>query len=187
MPELSIRSYLSQTEIIHAEAGQPVMPPLVRVVVGAVIATPYPGALPGDLGPLAEIGAELGTELTRRALGLMRLIGGPGTDPQGYGKAALIGTNGELELGAAILHPRFGASVRALIPGATEIMPSTQKRGQPGTSIDIPLHGLSDMWSFDHFDAATFVAPDAPLPDEGLILIALASGGRPRARTRPVT
>jgi hypothetical protein len=51
-----------------------------------------------------------------------------------------------------------------------------------GTSIDVPLGHKDDVWSFDHFDTMTVVVPDAPRPDEIVVVIAVADGGRPHAR-----
>jgi len=84
-----------------------------------------------------------------------------------------------------LLHPRLGKAVRACLPGASSIMPSVTKRGPPGACVDIPLHGVTDMWSFDHFDTVSLCIPDSPAPDELLIAIALAEHGRPLARVRP--
>lgn len=47
---------------------------------------------------------------------------------------------------------------------------------------DPPGHE-DDAWSFDHFDAMSVMVADAPRPDEPLMAIALADGGRPVPRT----
>lgn len=136
------------------------------------------------LDALYDEGAALGADLTTQAL---CALGGAPSAIQSYGKAALVGTALPLECGAALLHPRFGKAVRAALPWATTIMPSVTKRGAAGSCIDIPLHGVADMWSFDHFDAVSLCVPDSPAPDEVLIAVALAERGRPLARTRPDT
>ncbi len=41
-----------------------------------------------------------------------------------------------------------------------------------------------DIWSFDEMDAIDVCIPDAPQPDEIVVSVALAVGGRPFARTR---
>jgi hypothetical protein len=96
-----------------------------------------------------------------------------------------VGTGVPLEYGAALLHPRLGKAVRECLPGATTIMPSVTKRGAAGACLDIPTHGIADMWSFDHFDTVSLSVPDSPEPDEVLVAIALAERGRPLARVRP--
>ena len=58
---------------------------------------------------------------------------------QSYGKAALVGENGELEHAAAILHPRLGKPLRAAVEKGAALVPSNKKRGGMGHPIDVPL------------------------------------------------
>ena len=51
-----------------------------------------------------------------------------------YGKGAIVGSKGELEHAAALLHPSFGNPFREAIGGGKAIIPSAKKRGGPGTS-----------------------------------------------------
>ena len=164
-----------------AELGVAVTPPHRQVVAAAVLNV---GAAQAEavLEPLYELGAELGSLLTRRAIAA---LGTAPADIQSYGKAALLGTNVALECGAALLHPRLGKAVRACLPAANTIMPSVTRRGAPGACVDIPLHGVADMWSLDHFDAVSLSVADAPAPDEIVIAVALADRGRPMARVKP--
>jgi Amino acid synthesis len=164
-----------------AELGVPVVPPHRQAVGAAVLKMADEGA-DGALEALYAMGGELGALLTGRAL---QALGCTPGDIQGYGKGALVGTGVPLEYGAALLHPRLGKAVRQCLPGATTIMPSVTKRGAAGACLDIPTHGIADMWSFDHFDTVSLSVPDSPEPDEVLIAIALAEHGRPLARVRP--
>ncbi|WP_321943624.1 amino acid synthesis family protein [Paraburkholderia tropica] len=161
-----------------AELGEPVTPAHRQVVAAAVLKPVVPDGA-GDLEALYATGADLGLILTGRAL---HALGCPGEQIQGYGKAALVGTGVPLEWGAALLHPRLGNAVRSCLPGASSIMPSVTKRGPVGACVDIPLHSVTDMWSFDHFDTVTLCLADSPAPDELLLAIALAERGRPLAR-----
>lgn len=165
-----------------SELGTTLTPSHRQVVAAAVLKV---GSASPDhaLLTLADMGGELGTRLVQRALQALEV---PPEDIQCYGKAALMGTGVPLEYGAALLHPRLGRAVRACLPGANTIMPSVAKRGAPGASIDIPLHGVTDMWSFDHFDTVSLTVADAPAPDEIVVAVALADRGRPLARIRPV-
>lgn len=163
------------------ELGVPVAPPCRQAIAAAVL-KPTEIHIAGDLDALYPVGAELGRMLTERAL---LALGCVPAEIQGYGKAALVGTGVPLEWGAALLHPRLGKAVRECLSGATSIMPSVTKRGAPGACVDIPLHGVADMWSFDHFDAVSLSVPESPAADELLIAVALADHGRPLARVRP--
>lgn len=164
-----------------AELGTVVTLPHRQVVVAAVL-RPSDLDVAGDLEVLYATGAQLGQMLTSRAL---LALGCAGEDIEGYGKAALVGTGVPLEWGAALLHPRLGKAVRGCLPGASSIMPSVTKRGPAGACVDIPLHNVTDMWSFDHFDTISLCVPDSPAPDELLVAVALAERGRPLARVRP--
>ena len=104
-----------------------------------------------------------------------------------YGKAAIIGTDGEIEHTAAILHPRFGAPVRAAVGKGDDIIPGTKKVGGPGSVAVIPLTNKNSIWEFDDMDSTEITIPDAPHADEIVVIVALAIGGRPLARTKADT
>jgi hypothetical protein len=99
-----------------------------------------------------------------------------------YGKAAIVGLDGELEHAAALLHPCFGAPVRDAVDHGHAIIPSTKKVAGAGASITLPITNKDDIWSFDEMDAAEISIPDAPRPDEVVVVLALATGSRPLAR-----
>jgi Amino acid synthesis len=54
--------------------------------------------------------------------------------------------------------------------------------------LDVPLGHKDDSWSFPHFDTITVSVADAPRPDEILVVMAIADGGRLRNRcsTEPI-
>ena len=107
-------------------------------------------------------------------------------DIRGYGKGAIVGTDGELEHTAAVLHPRFGASVRAAIGGGADIIPGTKKVAGPGASITMPIGNKDDRWEFDDMDSAEIMIGDAPRANEMVIAIVYSVGGRPHARVTKV-
>ncbi|ETW94857.1 MAG: hypothetical protein ETSY2_49025 [Candidatus Entotheonella gemina] len=57
---------------------------------------------------------------------------------QSYGKAALVGSAGELEHAAAILHPKLGKPFRQAVGSGAAIIPSAKKRGGPGGPLTCP-------------------------------------------------
>ena len=97
-------------------------------------------------------------------------------------RGAIVGVSGDLEHGHALLHPRLGKAMRDPIGGGQALIPSAAKVGAAGAMLDIPLGHKDDAWSFDHFDAMSVSVADAPRPDELLMAIALADGGRPVPR-----
>ncbi len=174
MPQ--IRKIVVQQETILAGAGPALPRPIVRVVGLAVIANPFAGRYVADLSPLFEIGREIGERL---AAEMVARLGGPAVS---YGKAALVGVAGEMEHGGACIHPMLGKPMRTAIGGGAAVIPSNVKIAAPGASLDVPLGHKDDAWSFDHFDTITIMVADAPRPDEIVVALAFADGGRPDPR-----
>jgi hypothetical protein len=174
-----VRKIVLFEEEVLTEGGAAVSPPLRRVVAGAVFRNPLAGSPVGtDLAPLVELSVELGELLTRRAL---ERLGDPG-DLRAYGKAALVGTDGDLEHGAALLHPRIGMVMRATIRRGRVVIPGNAKVAAAGTPIDMVLGPIDDGWDLDAIDTMPVTVPDAPRPDEIVLLVGYATGPRPHAR-----
>jgi hypothetical protein len=175
---LQIRRLLLIRDTIHHEGGQPALKPVTRAAACAVIANPLAGRSQDDLSALLPLGEELGRLLVREAQGALP---GPAV---GYGKAAIVGANGEIEHAAALCHPRMGKPMREAIGGGKAIIPSNVKVAAPGAEIDVPLSDKDDVWNFDLIDTITVSVPGAPRPDEVVVIVALADGGRPRPRVQ---
>ncbi len=105
-----IRKIVTLVEEIRSEMGRAVDPPTRRAAAIAVIENPFAGRYVEDLSDLMAIGSELGGVLTARAVAALGIAG---DKAESYGKAALVGEDGELEHAAAILHPSMGGPVRA--------------------------------------------------------------------------
>ena len=174
---MEIRQLAVLVSDLAREAGCEITPPIRRVVSAAVITNPFAGKYVEDLAQLIEIGAELSELLAQRAVAAFE-----GAPVHSYGKAAIVGTDGELEHAAAILHPNFGQPLRDAVGGGKSIIPSAKKRGAPGTTIDIPLHHKDAAFVRSHFDAIEFRIGDAPFANEILVALAISSGGRPLPR-----
>jgi hypothetical protein len=177
MTQLDIRRLYSVSEEVLKEGDRAVQHPVQRVAVAAVIANPFAGKYVEDLALLIGFGEELGELLTTRAAALLGE-----NAPQSFGKAAIVGLRGELEHAAAILHPKFGAPMRAALGGGAAIIPSAKKLGGPGDAIDVPLHYKDAAFVRSHFDAIEVRVPAAPRDDEIVVIAAVSVGGRPFAR-----
>ena len=179
-----IRLVAVRVEETHREMGREVSPPARKAVAVAVIANPFAGRFEADLGLLTEIGAELGGLLGRRCVEAL------GIEPeaaQSYGKAAMVGEDGEWEHAAAILHPKLGAPLREAVGGGAALVPSSKKMGGPGQSLDVPLGHKDAAYVRSHFDAVEIRLPDAPRAGEILVAVAVADGGRPLPRVGGLT
>jgi len=179
-----IRKIVTFVEETRIEGGKPVDPPTRRAAAVAVIRNPYAGTFVEDLTPLAEVGEELGRLLTERAVAALG-IAGPSVES--YGKAALVGADGELEHAAAILHPKLGAPVRKALGKGASIIPSSKKRGGPGAPLDVPLGHKDAAFVRSHFDGMEVRIADAPRADEILVAIAVTDSGRPHPRVGGLT
>ena len=179
MSDIVIRKIVTIVEETRTEIGEPVDPPTRQCAAVAVIANPYAGRYSKELPLLEAAGAELGDTLGRLA---MKALGVTADEVESFGKAAIIGENGEKEHGAAVMHPTMGKPLRSLVGPAPSIIPSAKKIGGPGTTIDCPLHHKQDIWTFSHFDAMEVSLADAPRADEIVVIIAITDSGRPLHR-----
>lgn len=157
--------------------------PIDRVVAYAVIKNPFAGQFVQDLSPLFDIGGLLGDQLMGEAVSMLKRA------PVSYGKAAIVGVEGDLEHGGATIHPKLGKPMRAAVGGGKALICSNAKVAGVGVAIDIPLGHKDEAWSFDHFDTITIMIADAPRADEIVICMAVADGARPNPRvgSGPVT
>lgn len=179
-----IRKIVTFVEETHTEMGRPVNPVARRAAAAAVIENPFAGRYVEDLTELMEIGEELGSLLTERAV---MALGIPGPAAESYGKAAAVGEDGELEHAAAILHPKLGMPVRKVLGKGAALIPSSKKRGGPGVALDIPLGHKDAAFVRSHFDGMEIRVNDAPRAGEILVAIAITDSGRPLPRVGGLT
>lgn len=184
MADPLIRKMLVTVEETHREAGESLGPPTRKAAAVAVIGNPFAGRYAPDLEELVEVGAMLGQLLAERAVAALGIEGG---EAQSYGKAAIVGEDGELEHAAAILHPKMGAPVRAVLEKGAALIPSAKKRGGMGTAIDVPLGHKDAAYVRSHFDAMEVRVPDAPRRDEIVVAIVVTDSGRPLPRIGGLT
>jgi len=172
-----VRKIVFVEERVLAEAGKAVAQPITRVAGIAVIQNPFAGqGHVEDLASLFDVGAKLGQAVMPD---VVRRLPHPATS---YGKAAIVGVNGDFEHGGALIHPKLGKPMRAAVGGGDAIISSNVKVAAAGSAIDVPLAHKDDIWSFDHFDTMTVMVADAPRPDEIMVVMIAADGGRPAPR-----
>lgn len=179
MTRAKIRKLVTVVEEVRSEMGRPVSPPTRRAAAIAVIENPHAGRYVEDLEDLMAIGEELGAILGEAAV---KALGVRPDQVQSYGKAALVGAEGELEHAAAILHPRLGKPLRAAVERGAALVPSNKKRGPMGHPLDIPLGHKDAAYVRSHFDGMEVSVNDAPRPGEILVAVAVTDSGRPLPR-----
>ncbi|MBS1868427.1 MAG: amino acid synthesis family protein [Actinobacteria bacterium] len=175
---MNVRKLVTIVEEVNQEGDRDLAAPIHLAFVGAVIANPWAGqGFVEDLGPVIEqVAPELG------ALLAPRLVDALPAQVEAYGKAGVVGLNGDVEHASGLLHTlRFGNHLRDAVD-ATTLLPAVEKRGGEGTVFDVPLKHITDATVRSHHQTLEVRIPDAPHPDEILIGLAGSTGGRPHAR-----
>jgi hypothetical protein len=176
--QLEIRKTVLIEETILIEGGRPLPEPIRLVAAGAVITNPLAGRpFEQDLSPLVEhLSPQLGALLGRTVVDRL------GGHVEAYGKGALVGSEGELEHGSAVIHTlRFGDPFRDAASG-TALLPAAEKRGAVGAPLDLALKHKDDHAVRSHHLTFEVRIPDAPRAGEIVVYCAASDGGRPHAR-----
>ncbi|MFN3643613.1 MAG: amino acid synthesis family protein [Gemmobacter sp.] len=179
MPSL-IRKTCTVIETTMIEGGRPTARPLRLIAAMAVLRNPWAGrGFVEDLGPeIRQIAPELGRLLTEM---ILEAAGGPEA-VEGYGKAAVIGLDGEIEHASALIHTlRFGNHYRQAL-GAMTYLAFTNIRGGANSPVMIPLMDKHDEGRRSHYLTVQTAIADAPAADEVLVALAASTGGRPHHR-----
>jgi hypothetical protein len=169
------KTFVAVDEIL-AEQGRSSGPPLVKVAVAAVIRNPLANRFGDDLAELMAWGKPLAELIGGKAIAALR-----STPPQSFGKGCIVGVEGSPEHGVALITTAFGDAFRALVGGKAWV-PSNVKRGHLGTALDVPLAHKDALYVRDNYDTVEVTVPDAPFPDEIVVICVMASRGRMNAR-----
>ncbi|QUW17815.1 amino acid synthesis family protein [Agrococcus sp. Marseille-Q4369] len=154
--------------------------PILRAASIAVIANPWAGtSVTHDLEPETQrIAPVLAKLLTDR---LTDVLGGPDA-VQAFGKAAVVGLDGEIEHAGALIHtPYFGNLMREALEG-TSILCFSDARSAAGSSHRIPLWHKTAPATRDFYQSLEVHLADAPHPGELAVIAAASTGPRPHAR-----
>ena len=176
---MEIRKVVVVVEEVRADGKKAMEKPIKKCSASAVIKNPFAGRYVEDLSELTDVGEYLGGVLAQKAVEAMGIAP---AEAESYGKGASIGVDGELEHGAAILHPKLGKPMRDAVNGGKAIIPSAKKLGGPGTSLDVPVHFKDAAFVRSHYDAMEVRLHDAPKADEIVVSVVVTSGGRPHPR-----
>ena len=176
---MEIRKVVVVVEEVRADGQKSLEKPIKKCSASAVIKNPFAGRYVEDLSELTDVGEYLGGFLAQKAVEAMGIAP---AEAESYGKGAIIGVDGELEHGAAILHPKLGKPMRDAVNGGKAIIPSAKKLGGPGTPRDVPVHFKDAAFVRSHYDAMEVRMHDAPKADEIVVSVVVTSGGRPHPR-----
>ena len=181
MSLIQVRKRQLLVETVFHEGGPPPAVPLRMAAALAVVGNPYAGRYEPDLLPfmaeLRTLGRELAEELVQ-VLGRERV--------QAYGKAAIVGVNGELEHGA-VWHEAGGWAMRAVLGEPKAIVPAAKAVASAGYRLMVPLHHTQAAYVRSHFNSMEVGVQDGPRPDEIVFGLVMADGGRVHSRLGGLT
>jgi len=175
-----IRKICTVVEDLVSELGAPVATPVRRAAVAAVIANPWAGR--GVVASLDDevvgIAPAVAHHVTSRLVDALGGVDGV----QAFGKAAIVGTGGEIEHAGALIHtPYFGNLLRELTEGESIIVFSDD-RADAGASLTVPMWHKVHAATRSHYQTITVRVADAPRAGEIVVVAAGSTGGRPNAR-----
>jgi len=174
---IKIKRVLTFLDEVRVADGRDTVPPLRKAAAVAIIDNPFAGRFVQDLSSLTRASEAIGREICGIAVRLLAP-----DQAVSYGKAAVIGINGEQEHGNAMLTTVFGNVMREAIGGGKAWISSMTKRAAPGAMIDIPLAHKDALYVRSHYDGMTLTLPDAPQPNEIAIIAVYATRSRPNQR-----
>jgi len=178
--EIGLRKVVIYREEIITEAGARPDRQAVQASVAAVLRNPWVGSDPSrDLAPeVAAVAPVLARIVSER---LLALLGGVDAI-EAFGKAAIVGTAGEIEHGGALIHtPYFGNLMREFLDG-TSIICFADTRAEAGESLVVPLWHKTHAATRSHYQTVSTRVSDGPRPDEIVVVAAASTGPRPHPR-----
>ncbi len=182
IPILKMMTWIEETFV----EGLILDKPSRKAVVMAVIKNSMADRYKDDLGELAAIGHYLGGVLSAKAkdaLGIEWAV------VEGLGSGCIVGEDGEIEQGAAVLYSEypnagFGKSFRQQnIERHNDVMGNV-KVGSMNESLDILIGYKSDAFLCSHRDSITVNFPGAPRRDEMVVVVVITDSPRPNARIK---
>ncbi len=178
MPAL-IRKLVNFDEETLIEGFKATSAPWRMFAVAAVIQNPWAGRYVEDLKTdILDQAPGLGELLTER---ICNLAGGS-SNIEAYGKAAVVGLDGEVEHASGMIHTlRFGNYYREAV-GAKSYLSFTNTRGPANTPVMVPMMDINDVGRRSHYLTLQFSIPDAPRHDEIVVVLGGATTGRPHHR-----
>lgn len=175
---IAIRRQVITIEKVHHDGGTPLDTPILRGWCAAVLANPFAGRFVEDLVPFMESLEPLAHDMTAD---LLAGLGCAASEIDSYGKGSIVGVDGEMEH-AAMWHAPGGAGIRRALAGGKAGVSGSMKVGPAGCTLDLSIGNMDVGNVRSHYDSLAVTVGDAPRPNELVLVVALATGGRPHAR-----
>jgi len=178
--EIGLRKLVVHRECVVSEAGAAPARPVHQATAAAVVRNPWVGTGPthdlsAEVARIAPVLARLLTDRLIAALGGVDAV-------EAFGKAAIVGSAGEIEHGGALIHtPYFGNLMREFL-GGESIICFADARADAGDPLVVPLWHKTAAATRSHYQTVTVRVSDAPRADELVIVAAASTGSRPHPR-----
>lgn len=174
-----IRKFVTYDETTLVEGFRRADQPWRMFAVAAVVTNPWSGRFVEDLRPeIRAYGSSLGRLMTERMIDLA----GGGDKIEAYGKAAVVGLDGEVEHASALIHTlSFGNHFRQAVD-AKSYLSFTNTRGPANAPVMVPMMDKHDVGRRSHYLTLQFAIPDAPRANEVVVVLGAATTGRPHHR-----
>lgn len=173
---VEIRKIVTFTEDTLVEGGKAGIHPVRMVAAAAILRNPWHGKgfvenlRPEILAAAPILGNALVPIILERCGGQDKV--------EAYGKAAVVGTAGEVEHASALIHTlRFGNLFREAV-GGKSYLSFTNKRAGAGCVIAVPMMHKHDEGLRSHYLTVEFTVSDAPAPEEIVVALGASTGGR---------
>jgi Amino acid synthesis len=169
---LEIRKIVTTREAIYSELGVETPRPTIRAVGMAVIRNPFAGKVVEDLSPMFKANGMLGERLMADLVTMLEEAA------VFYGKGAIVGFDARWSTGprASIRCSASQCERRSAVARPSSTRTSRWPRRAPASMSRSATR--TTPWSFLHFDTVTVSIPGAPRPDEIVVIMAIADGGR---------
>lgn len=176
----AVRRVVTVVEETLREVGEPVRVSTRRVAAVAVVANPWIGrGVQDDLSTeVAELAPEVAHLLSDR---LLTALGGA-EKVEAFGKAAVVGVDGETEHAGALIHTPYFGDVLRRRTGGESIIVFSEQRADAGTSLSVPIWHKNHASTRSHYQTVPVRVPDAPRSGEIAVIAAASDGPRPNAR-----
>lgn len=180
LSEIPVRAIRTVVEEVHADGGDASDEPRKIAACYAVLQNPWVGQ--GTTSNLTDFAAYaapiLAKEISERILA--QLDGAENI--AAFGKAAVVGLDGEIEHGGAFIHtPYYGNIFRELLEGSS-IICFSESRAEPSETLRVPLWHKNEAATRDYYQSVEIHLPDAPHSDELVVMGVASNGPRPHPR-----
>lgn len=178
--EIEVRTIRTVVEETHEDGGSVSDQPRIIAASYAVLKNPWLGQ--GTTSNLTDFAACAAPILAKEIAGRLTAHLGGAENVKAFGKAAVVGLEGEIEHGGAFIHtPYFGNILRELLKGSS-IICFSESRAEPSDTLRVPLWHKNEAATRDYYQTVEIHLPDAPHRNELVVMGVASDGPRPHPR-----